>query len=121
MRAMQLSAPRTPLALVSLPDPAPGRGEVRVRVAACGVCRTDLHVVDGELPEPRLPLIPGHEIVGRVDALGAGVGGLEVGQRVGVPWLAHTCGVCAYCVAGQENLCNTPRFTGYTRDGGYAT
>ena len=121
MRAMQLGAPRTPLALVSLPDPAPGRGEVRVRVAACGVCRTDLHVVDGELPQPRLPLIPGHEIVGRIDAIGDAVDNLRVGMRVGVPWLGHTCGVCPYCRRGQENLCDSPQFTGYTRDGGYAT
>jgi alcohol dehydrogenase, propanol-preferring len=121
MRAMQLSAPRTPLALVALPDPTPGRGEVRVRVAACGVCRTDLHVVDGELPQPRLPLIPGHEIVGRIDAIGDAVDNLRVGMRVGVPWLGHTCGVCPYCHRGQENLCDSPHFTGYTRDGGYAT
>jgi propanol-preferring alcohol dehydrogenase len=121
MRAMLLKSPGRALEWTELPDRAPGPNEIRVKVSACGVCRTDLHVVDGELPEPRLPLIPGHEIVGRVEALGAGVSGLEVGERVGVPWLAHTCGVCAYCVAGQENLCNAPRFTGYTRDGGYAT
>src|SRR5215469_15000388 len=116
MRAMQLSAPRTPLALVSLPDPAPGRGEVRVRVAACGVCRTDLHVVDGELPQPRLPLIPGHEIVGTVAALGEGVTAFPLGQRVGVPWLGQTCGCCSFCRSGAENLCDRPLFTGYTRD-----
>jgi alcohol dehydrogenase, propanol-preferring len=121
MQAMQLTQPRTPLALVSLPDPAPGPDEVRVRVTACGVCRTDLHVVDGELPNPRLPLIPGHEIVGRIDAVGEAVDKLHVGMRVGVPWLGRTCGVCPYCRRGQENLCDNPQFTGYTRDGGYAT
>jgi len=121
MQAMRLNAQRTPLASVSLPDPTPGRGEVRVRVAACGVCRTDLHVVDGELPRPRLPLIPGHEIVGRIDVIGDAVDNLRVGMRVGVPWLGYTCGVCPYCRRGQENLCDSPQFTGYTRDGGYAT
>ena len=121
MQAMQLTRPRIPLAFVSLPDPTPGAGEVRVRVAACGVCRTDLHVVDGELPHPRLPLIPGHEIVGRIDAIGDAVDNLRVGMRVGIPWLGYTCGVCPYCRRGQENLCDTPLFTGYTRDGGYAT
>jgi propanol-preferring alcohol dehydrogenase len=92
-----------------------------VRVAACGVCRTDLHVVDGELPNPKSSIIPGHEIVGRIDAVGRGVETLRVGQRVGIPWLGHTCGVCPYCVGGQENLCDRPLFTGYTRDGGFAT
>ncbi len=121
MQAMRLNAQRAPLASVSLPDPTPGRGEVRVRVAACGVCRTDLHVVDGELPRPRLPLIPGHEIVGRIDVIGDAVDNLRVGMRVGVPWLGYTCGVCPYCRRGQENLCDSPQFTGYTRDGGYAT
>jgi propanol-preferring alcohol dehydrogenase len=90
-------------------------------VAACGVCRTDLHVVDGELPDPKLPIIPGHEIVGRIDMIGAGVEGLRVGERVGVPWLGHTCGSCPNCLGGQENLCDRPLFTGYTRDGGFAT
>jgi propanol-preferring alcohol dehydrogenase len=90
-------------------------------VAACGVCRTDLHVVDGELPDPKVPIIPGHEIVGRIDMIGAGVEGLRVGERVGVPWLGHTCGSCPYCLGGQENLCDRPLFTGYTRDGGFAT
>lgn len=121
MQAMQLTQPRIPLAFVSFPDPTPGAGEVRVRVAACGVCRTDLHVVDGELPHPRLPLIPGHEIVGRIDAIGDAVDNLRIGMRVGIPWLGYTCGVCTYCRRGQENLCDTPLFTGYTRDGGYAT
>lgn len=110
-----------PLVWKELPDRQPGPGEVRVRVSACGVCRTDLHVVDGELPDPNLPIIPGHEIVGRIDALGRGVEGLHMGERVGIPWLGHTCGVCPYCVQGRENLCDHPVFTGYTRDGGFAT
>jgi len=92
-----------------------------VKVAACGVCRTDLHVVDGELPDPRVPIIPGHEIVGRIDAIGSGVEGLHMGERVGIPWLGHTCGVCPYCRSQRENLCDRPLFTGYTRDGGFAT
>jgi propanol-preferring alcohol dehydrogenase len=92
-----------------------------VQVAACGVCRTDLHVVDGELPNPKLPIVPGHEIVGRIDLIGKGVSVLEIGQRVGVPWLGRTCGHCRYCRHGSENLCDRPLFTGYTRDGGYAT
>jgi propanol-preferring alcohol dehydrogenase len=104
-----------------LEDPIPGPSEIRIRVKACGVCRTDLHVVDGDLAQPKLPIIPGHEIVGRIDALGSGVENLEIGQRVGVPWLGHTCGRCCYCDAGQENLCEQPIFTGYTRDGGFAT
>jgi propanol-preferring alcohol dehydrogenase len=104
-----------------LADRKPGPGEIRLRVAACGVCRTDLHVVDGELPDPKLPIIPGHEIVGRIDAIGAGVEGRRVDDRVGVPWLGHTCGVCPYCTGGQENLCDHPLFTGFTRDGGFAT
>jgi len=102
------------------PDPTPGPGEILLRVEACGVCRTDLHVVDGELPNPVLPIVPGHEIVGRVAALGAGVT-LRLGARVGAPWLGHTCGHCRYCAGGQENLCDAPLFTGYTRDGGFAT
>lgn len=101
--------------------PEPGPGEIRIKIAACGVCRTDLHVVDGELANPRYPIVPGHEIVGRIDARGADVGGLRVGMRVGVPWLASTCGHCEYCRSGQENLCDAPEFTGYTRNGGYAT
>ena len=121
MHAMVLKSPGTPLEWTELPDRHPGPGEIRVRVAACGVCRTDLHVVDGELPDPRVPIIPGHEIVGRIDALGPGVEGLQIGQRVGIPWLGHTCGVCPYCTSGQENLCDRPLFTGYTRDGGFAT
>jgi propanol-preferring alcohol dehydrogenase len=121
MRAMVLNALRQPLECVELPDRQPGPGQIRVKIGACGVCRTDLHVVDGELPDPHLPIIPGHEIVGRVDALGAGVHGLAIGERVGVPWLGHTCGTCPYCRAGRENLCDHPLFTGYTRDGGFAT
>ena len=121
MLAMALNKTNTPLEPVELPDPEPGPGEIRVRIAACGVCRTDLHVVDGDLPNPKLPIIPGHEIVGRVDALGTGVTGLALGTRVGVPWLGFTCGVCEPCRRQQENLCDRPLFTGYTRDGGFAT
>src|SRR5262249_44495569 len=95
--------------------------EVRVKVSACGVCRTDLHIIDWELPNPKLPLIPGHEIVGRVDLLGSNAARIKVGSRVGVPWLGYTCGICPYCRSGRENLCDYPQFTGYTRDGGYAT
>jgi alcohol dehydrogenase, propanol-preferring len=121
MRAMVLDAPRKPLTLRERPVPQPSEGEILIAVAACGVCRTDLHVVDGDLTHPRVPLVPGHEIVGRVAALGAGVGGFEPGERVGVPWLGATCGVCPYCLSHRENLCDHPVFTGYTRDGGYAT
>jgi propanol-preferring alcohol dehydrogenase len=121
MRAMVLERPGAPLSLMERSDPRPADGEVRVRVAACGVCRTDLHVVDGELPNPKLPLVPGHEIVGRIDMVGHRVAALEVGRRVGVPWLGQTCGHCQFCRNGQENLCDRPLFTGYTRDGGYAT
>jgi propanol-preferring alcohol dehydrogenase len=121
MHAMVLARPKSALQWSELPDPRPGPGEVRVQVAACGVCRTDLHVLDGELPDPKWPIIPGHEIVGRIDAIGPGVEGLSVDQRIGVPWLGHTCGVCPFCLAGQENLCDRPLFTGYTRDGGFAT
>lgn len=106
---------------VELPDRDPAPGEIRVCVSACGVCRTDLHVLDGELPDIRYPIIPGHEIVGRVDAIGAGVNGLTIGQRVGIPWLGFTCGACSYCTSGHENLCDRPQFTGYTRDGGFAS
>ena len=120
MRAMVLEEPGTPLQLREIADPAPGPGEVLVKVAACGVCRTDLHVVDGELTEPKLPIIPGHEIVGRIEALGPGVTSFRIGERVGIPWLGHTCGRCPYCAAGRENLCDAPRFTGYQIDGGYA-
>jgi alcohol dehydrogenase, propanol-preferring len=118
---MVLERPGAPLRLLELSDRRPMAGEVSIRVAACGVCRTDLHVVDGELPNPKLPIVPGHEIVGRIDMIGAGVSALAVGQRVGVPWLGRTCGECRYCRNGSENLCDRPLFTGYTRDGGYAT
>jgi propanol-preferring alcohol dehydrogenase len=121
MRAMVLDAPRAPLVMRELPLRRPAAGEILVEIAACGVCRTDLHVVDGELPDPKLPIVPGHEIVGRVAALGEAVAGFTIGERIGVPWLGHTCGVCPYCRAGRENLCDHPLFTGYTRDGGYAT
>jgi propanol-preferring alcohol dehydrogenase len=121
MRAMVLERPGTSLVLRERPIPAPGAGEILVEIAACGVCRTDLHVVDGELPDPKLPIVPGHEIVGRVAAIGADVKGLALGERVGVPWLGHTCQTCHYCREGRENLCDAPLFTGYTRDGGYAT
>lgn len=121
MHAMVLNRIGAPLQWTELPEPQPGPGQIRLKVTACGVCRTDLHVVDGELPDPQLPIIPGHEIVGRVDALGAGVQGLSIGQRVGVPWLGHTCGTCAYCAAQQENLCDQPAFTGFTLQGGFAT
>jgi propanol-preferring alcohol dehydrogenase len=121
MHAMVLNRPGAALEWTDLPDREPGPGEVRVQVSACGVCRTDLHVVDGELPDPRVPIIPGHEIVGRIDALGSGIAGLTIGERVGIPWLAHTCGVCPFCIGQHENLCDHPAFTGYTRDGGFAT
>lgn len=120
MRAMVLERPGAPLLLKDVTRTRPGPGEVLIAVSACGVCRTDLHVVDGELENPKLPLIPGHEIVGRVAACGPGVRVLREGDRVGVPWLGHTCGNCAYCRSGQENLCDRPGFTGYTIDGGYA-
>ena len=121
MKAMQLRQLGEPLVLTELPDPRPAPDEVRVRVAACGVCRTDLHVVDGELPNPKLPIIPGHEIVGRVELAGENVDTLRPEMRVGIPWLGATCGVCPYCRQDAENLCDRPLFTGYTRDGGYAS
>jgi propanol-preferring alcohol dehydrogenase len=121
MRAMLLEKIGAALQPTEQDDPVPGDGEVRLRIEACAVCRTDLHVVDGDLPNPKLPLVPGHEIVGVVDRVGAGVDASRVGRRVGVPWLGHTCGSCAYCVGGRENLCDSPGFTGYTRDGGFAT
>jgi propanol-preferring alcohol dehydrogenase len=121
MRAMVLHATGERLTLESRPLPAPAPGEIRIRVEACAVCRTDLHVVDGDLPSPKLPLIPGHEIVGRVEACGKGVSGFATGQRVGVPWLGQTCHACAYCLSERENLCDRSVFTGYTRDGGFAT
>lgn len=118
---MVLSARGAPLTFQELPDPIPGPGEVRVKISACGVCRTDLHVLDGDLPAIPYPVIPGHEVVGRVDALGASVDDLKPGMRVGVPWLGYTCGECFYCRIGKENLCDRPKFTGYTRDGGFAS
>ncbi|MGA2778818.1 MAG: zinc-dependent alcohol dehydrogenase family protein [Steroidobacteraceae bacterium] len=121
MHAMVLKKHKTALAWTELPDPEPGPTEIRVKIAACGVCRTDLHVLDGELGPGPLPIIPGHEIVGRIDAVGAAVTGLQVGERVGIPWLGHTDGTCPYCRAQRENLCDHPVFTGFTRDGGYAT
>jgi propanol-preferring alcohol dehydrogenase len=121
MQAMVLKKLGSALEWTDFADPQPGSGEIRVKVAACGVCRTDLHVVDGELPDAKVPIIPGHEIVGRIDAIGSGVEGLHLGERVGVPWLGHTCRVCPYCMGGHENLCDRPIFTGFTRDGGFAT
>ena len=121
MKAMVLGRPKSPLVWTELPDRHPGPGQIRVKVLACGVCRTDLHVLDGELPRPKSPIIPGHEIVGRIDEIGEGVTGLKLADRVGIPWLGHTCGVCPYCEASRENLCDAPLFTGYTRDGGFAT
>ena len=125
MKACILPSPASvannPLRFEEVSTPTTGENDILVKVHACGVCRTDLHVVDGELPNPKLPIVPGHEIVGRVAAIGAGVVGLAPGERVGVPWLGHTCGICSYCRSGRENLCDAPLFTGYTRDGGYAT
>jgi propanol-preferring alcohol dehydrogenase len=120
MRAMLLETTGGRLRIVELPTPVPGPGQVLIQVHACAVCRTDLHVIDGELSQPRLPLIPGHEIVGEVVESGAGVTRFHPGERVGVPWLGWTCGQCAYCSNGQENLCDFAKFTGYTLDGGYA-
>ncbi|CAM2195077.1 putative alcohol dehydrogenase AdhA [Paraburkholderia kururiensis] len=120
MRAMVFDGSGPYLKEMSLPDPVPEAGQLLIDIHACGVCRTDLHVVDGELTEPKRPVIPGHEIVGTVAALGEGVTGFAVGDRVGVPWVGHTCGHCRYCLAHRENLCDDPRFTGYTLDGGYA-
>ncbi len=120
MRAMLFERPGTPLRLATVPRPEPGPGQVLIQVGACAVCRTDLHVVDGDLGQPKTPLVPGHEIVGRIVEIGPGVDHLTLGDRVGVPWLGWTCGVCRYCRAGQENLCPEARFTGYQIDGGYA-
>ncbi len=121
MQAMVLNKVGEPLQWTALPERQPGPNQIRISVSACGVCRTDLHVVDGELTHPVVPIIPGHEIVGRIDAIGPGVQGLDLHQRVGIPWLGHTCGVCNYCRQQQENLCDDPLFTGYTRDGGFST
>jgi len=120
MRAMLLEAAGEPLRLRDRPPPKPEQGQVLIRVRACGVCRTDLHILDGELAHPRLPLIPGHEIVGMVAGLGSGVRTFDIGDRVGVPWLGYTCGTCEFCASDRENLCDSPRFTGYQIDGGYA-
>ena len=120
MRAMILEKPRQPLRLVDRPAPKPGATQVLVKVAACAVCRTDLHVMDGELPQPKLPLVPGHEIVGTIVEKGRGTQRFKVGDRVGIPWLGWTCGECEFCRSGRENLCDRARFTGYTLDGGYA-
>jgi alcohol dehydrogenase, propanol-preferring len=117
---MVLRRPGERLVMEERSEPLPGPGQIRIRIEACGVCRTDLHVVDGELPNPKLPIVPGHEIVGRVEAAGEGVD-FKLGARVGVAWLAHADGTCPYCTSGRENLCDAPLFTGYTRDGGYAT
>ena len=121
MRAMVLKRVGEPLVLEQRPDPEPGPSELLIRVEACGVCRTDLHVVDGELPDVRPPIVPGHEVVGRVVRFGAEVEGFAAGARVGVAWLGRACGHCPYCRDGRENLCDDPTFTGYSRDGGYAT
>jgi len=120
MKAMLLDAPRRALRCAEVPVPRPGPGQLLIRIHACGVCRTDLHVVDGDLTDPRLPLIPGHEIVGGVVECGAGVERFRIGERVGVPWLGYTCGVCRHCRLNHENLCDSARFTGYHIDGGYA-
>jgi propanol-preferring alcohol dehydrogenase len=120
MRAMLLEQPRRPVREATVPDPKPGPGQILLQVAACGVCRTDLHVADGELAEPKLPLVLGHEIVGRVLATGESATRYQAGDRVGVPWLGWTCGTCGYCTSGRENLCDRARFTGYHIDGGYA-
>ena len=117
---MQLDAPGERLYMVERPLPEPGPGEVRIAISACGVCRTDLHIADGDI-HGTLPIVPGHEIVGRVEQLGAGVTNIAVGQRVGVPWLGHSCGTCPYCATQRENLCDDPGFTGFTRDGGFAS
>jgi len=121
MQAMVLRKPGGPLEPETLPDPEPGPGEIRVKVSACGVCRTDLHLYDCELPDIHYPIIPGHEIVGHIDRIGPGVMAHRLGERVGIPWLGHTCGHCSFCNHGMENLCDHPTFTGYTRNGGYST
>jgi alcohol dehydrogenase, propanol-preferring len=121
MYAMVQRARGAPLIMEERPDAVPGPGEIRIRVEACAVCRTDLHVIDGELPHIRYPVVPGHEIVGIVETPGPGSGGIAIGQRVGVPWLGKTCGCCEYCRSDRENLCDAPTFTGYDRDGGFAT
>ncbi|MGI9426047.1 MAG: zinc-dependent alcohol dehydrogenase family protein [Hyphomicrobiaceae bacterium] len=121
MKAMVLTAAQEPLQLIERPTPRPGPGQVLIKVKACAVCRTDLHVVDGDLTQPKLPLVPGHEIVGEVVAAATDVGQVEVGGRIGIPWLGHTCGHCEFCSTGRENLCGSALFTGYDIDGGFAT
>lgn len=120
MHAMLMRKPRQPLVYAEVEKPKPQPHQMRIKVSACGICRTDLHVVDGELENPKLPLIPGHQIVGHIDALGKKVKGFELGQRVGVPWLGGSCGTCPFCLSGRENLCDQARFTGYQIDGGFA-
>src|SRR5213594_1344109 len=120
MQAMVLRAPRQPLEATEIPVSKAEPGQVLLQVRACAVCRTDLHIVDGELPEPKLPLIPGHEIVGRVEKVARDIQKFREGDRVGIPWLGWTCGECRFCRSGRENLCDRARFTGYARDGGYA-
>jgi propanol-preferring alcohol dehydrogenase len=120
MRAMTLKQPRTPLQLVDIPNPRPGAGQLLIKVNTCGICRTDLHVVDGDLTEPKLPIIPGHQIVGSVEAVGDGVKKNVIGTRIGVPWLGYSCGVCQSCRSGRENLCDKAKYTGYQIDGGFA-
>ena len=120
MKAMILKKQKQLLELVELPDPKPGKGQVLIDIHTCGVCRTDLHVVDGDLTEPNLPIIPGHQIVGTIAELGEGVSKFKVGNRVGVPWLGYSCGECKYCLSGKENLCDLARYTGYQINGGFA-
>ncbi|HVZ73385.1 MAG TPA: zinc-dependent alcohol dehydrogenase family protein [Polyangia bacterium] len=120
MKGMVFTKAGAPLAATELPDPEPGERQVLIRVGACGVCRTDLHIVDGELPSAKVPLVPGHEIVGTIIRLGSGASRFAVGDRVGVPWLAWTCGACAFCASGNENLCDRAKFTGHDLDGGFA-
>src|SRR5690242_3047909 len=119
MRAMVLDSPGTPLQLRELPDPVPGAAQLLVRVHACGVCRTDLHILDGELDRPKLPLVPGHQVVGEVVGVGPGASRFREGDRVGIAWLGWACGTCRFCASGRENLCPNARFTGYTLDGGF--
>jgi len=121
VKAMVFHEVGQPLRLEERPDPTPGPGEVRIRVEACAVCRTDLHIIDGDLPDPQRPVVPGHEIVGIIDRAGDNTLAARIGRRVGIGWLGHTCGHCRYCLSDAENLCDTPRFTGYNRDGGFAT
>jgi len=121
VKAMVFHEVGQPLRLEERPDPTPGPGEVRIRVEACAVCRTDLHIIDGDLPDPKRPVVPGHEIVGIIDRAGDDTLAARIGRRVGIGWLGHTCGHCRYCLSDAENLCDTPRFTGYNRDGGFAT